>query len=49
MFEKYKVDIIGLSEIRKLRNTIKECDEFILYYIAETPELYGVRFIVKKY
>lgn len=42
-------DIIGLSEIRKLGNTIEEHDEFIFYYIGETPGLYGVGFIVKKY
>ncbi|XP_062525575.1 craniofacial development protein 2-like [Bombyx mori] len=42
-------DIIGLSETRKLGNTIEEHDEFILYYIGDTPGLYGVGFIVKKY
>ncbi|GBP81973.1 Craniofacial development protein 2 [Eumeta japonica] len=42
-------DVIGLVEIRKLGNTIEEHDEFIFYYIEETPGLYGVGFIVKKY
>lgn len=42
-------DIFGLSETRKLGNTIEEHDEFILYYIGETPGLHGVGFIVKKY
>lgn len=44
-----KYDIIGLSEVRKLGNTIEEHDEFIHYYIGETSGLFGVGFIVKKH
>lgn len=44
-----KYDIIGLSEVRKHGNRIEEHEEFILYYIGETPGLYGVGFIVKKH
>lgn len=47
--ENTKFDVIGLSEIRRLGNSIQEYDNVILYYIGETPGLYGVGFLVKKY
>lgn len=44
-----KFDIIGLSEIRRLGNTIQEYQDIIFYYIGETPGLYGVGFLIKKH
>ncbi|XP_046978628.1 uncharacterized protein LOC124544209 [Vanessa cardui] len=36
-------------EVRKYGNKIEEHEEFILYYIGETPGLYGVGFMIKKH
>ncbi|KAI8434265.1 hypothetical protein MSG28_012359 [Choristoneura fumiferana] len=47
--ENTKFDIIGLSEIRRLGNTIEEHKDIIFHYIGETPGLYGVGFLVKKH
>lgn len=43
-----KWDILGLSEIRRLGDTIQEHRDYIFYYKGETKGLYGVGFIVKK-
>ncbi|XP_022816853.1 uncharacterized protein LOC111349834 [Spodoptera litura] len=43
-----KYDVIGLAEIRRLGNSIEEYEDFILYYIGQTPGLYGVGFLVHK-
>lgn len=47
--EDIKWDIIGISEMRRMGESIEEYENFILYYKGETPGLYGVGFIVKKY
>ncbi|KAF9412452.1 hypothetical protein HW555_009055 [Spodoptera exigua] len=38
-------DVIGLSETRRFGNSIEEHEDFILYYMGQTPGLYGVGFI----
>lgn len=43
-----KWDIIGLSEVRRLGETIEEYDQFLLYYKGETPGRHGVGFLIKK-
>lgn len=47
--ENTKFDILGLSEVRRMGNSIQEYDDFIFQYIGETAGLYGVGFIIKKY
>lgn len=44
-----KFDIIGLSETRRLGNSIQEYENVIFHYIGETPGLHGVGFLVKKH
>lgn len=43
-----KYDVIGLAETRRLGNFIEEYGNFILYYMGQTPGLYGVGFMVNK-
>ncbi|KAF9412913.1 hypothetical protein HW555_003087, partial [Spodoptera exigua] len=40
-------DVIGLSETRRFGNSIEEHEDFILYYMGQTPGLYGVGFILQ--
>ncbi|XP_052741056.1 craniofacial development protein 2-like [Bicyclus anynana] len=47
--KRIKFDVIGLSETKRLGNSIEEYRNFILFYIGQTPGLHGVGFIVKKY
>lgn len=44
-----KWDIVGLCEIRRSEEKIEEHEDYIFYYKNETPGLYGVGFIIKKY
>ncbi|XP_013147693.1 PREDICTED: uncharacterized protein LOC106110415 [Papilio polytes] len=44
-----KWDIIGLSEVRRSGEEIREYNDFIFYYKGEKQGRYGVGFIVKKY
>ncbi|XP_050677287.1 craniofacial development protein 2-like [Leptidea sinapis] len=44
-----KWDIIGLSEVRRMGECIEEYDNYLLYHNGETPGLYGVGFLLKKY
>lgn len=44
-----KWDILGMSEVRRIGNCIKEYDDYILYYIGETKGQFGVGFMVKKH
>ncbi|GBP91257.1 Craniofacial development protein 2 [Eumeta japonica] len=44
-----KWDILGLSEVRRLGESIEDHNEYILYYKGETKGSYGVGFMVKKY
>lgn len=43
-----KYDIIGISEVRRLGNTIKEYKDFILCSTGQTQGRYGVGFIIRK-
>lgn len=40
---------MGLSEVRRYGNKMEEYDDFILCHIGQTPGLYGVGFMIKKY
>lgn len=40
---------MGISEARRLGNKIVEYEDFILCHTGETPGMYGVGFIIKKY
>lgn len=42
-------DILGLSELRRVGNSICEYEDFIFQFIGETAGLYGVGFIIKKH
>ncbi|GBP71967.1 Craniofacial development protein 2 [Eumeta japonica] len=44
-----KWDILGLSKVRRLGESIEDHNEYILYYKGETKGSYGVGFMVKKY
>ncbi|KAL0841626.1 hypothetical protein ABMA28_015281 [Loxostege sticticalis] len=43
-----KWDIIGLSEVRRMGDEIREYEDFIFYYHGEKKGMYGVGFIIKK-
>lgn len=43
-----KTDIIGMSEVRRLGEKIEEYEDFILYYMGQTPGQFGVGFLVRK-
>ncbi|XP_047537878.1 craniofacial development protein 2-like [Vanessa atalanta] len=45
--EKIKWDIIGLSEVRRVDESIVVQPDYLLYHIGETPGQYGVGFIIK--
>lgn len=45
---KIKWDIIGLSEVRRLGESIEDRKEYVLYYKGETKGSYGVGFMIKK-
>jgi exonuclease III len=44
-----KYDIIGISEVRRLGNTIEEYENFILCSTGQTQGRHGVGFIIQKY
>lgn len=46
--EKINWDILGLSEIRRLGEEVREYKDYIFYYKGETKGLHGVGFMVKK-
>lgn len=43
-----KHDIIGLSEVRMMGNTISEDDEYIFCHTGEVQGKYGVGFLIKR-
>ncbi|GBP94067.1 LINE-1 reverse transcriptase homolog [Eumeta japonica] len=47
--EDIKWDIVGLSEVRRMGENIISYPDYMFYHIGETPDLYGVGFIVKKH
>ncbi|XP_069360854.1 craniofacial development protein 2-like [Maniola hyperantus] len=40
--------IIGLSEVRRLGESIEDHGDFILYYKGDTPGKYGIGFLIRK-
>ncbi|CAH0716463.1 unnamed protein product, partial [Brenthis ino] len=44
-----KWDVLGLSEVRRLGESIEDRKEYILYYKGETKGNYGVGFMIKKH
>ncbi|KAJ2938172.1 hypothetical protein O0L34_g18512 [Tuta absoluta] len=42
------IDIIGLSEVRRLGCQIEEYEDFILCYIGQTKGQYGVGFLIRR-
>ncbi|GBP90909.1 hypothetical protein EVAR_95573_1 [Eumeta japonica] len=44
-----KWDVIGLCEVRRLGEEIREYSEYIFYFYGKTQGRYGVGFLVKKY
>ncbi|PZC85214.1 hypothetical protein B5X24_HaOG202399 [Helicoverpa armigera] len=46
--EELKWEIIGISEIRRLGQSIEDHGKYILHYIGDTPGMYGVGFMIKK-
>lgn len=45
---KIKWDIVGVSEVRRVGESIVAHPDYLLYHIGETPGQYGVGFIIKK-
>lgn len=44
---KIKWSILGLSEVRRMGESIEDHGHFIFYYKGETPGLYGTGFLIK--
>ncbi|GBP30165.1 Craniofacial development protein 2 [Eumeta japonica] len=44
-----KWDLIGLCEVKRLGEEIKEYSEYIFYFYSKTQGRYGMGFLVKKY
>lgn len=46
--EKIKYDVIGISDIRRVGNSILEDEDHIFCHIGERPGTYGVGFLIKR-
>ncbi|CAK1546536.1 unnamed protein product [Leptosia nina] len=47
--DEIKWDIVGISEVRRFGEKIEDHGKYILHHIGETPGLFGVGFLVKRY